>query len=130
MLVLAICVVNLLASLAFAWDKFQATRDGRRVPRVHLLSLLWIAPFLPTGCMVLLRHKIRKRLFMVSSVLAGSFQSMGIFWFLRYHLDWPALLAGAALFVIWALALGLQWHRGCACEASTLHARDVATTRA
>ena len=81
-LIAVLAALNIVVSCAFAVDKWQAQRNGRRIPRWHLVCLLWLAPFLPTVCMVWLHHKIRKRLFVTSSCLAGSLQSVGLVWWL------------------------------------------------
>ena len=129
-LIALLATVNIVVSCAFAVDKWQAQQNGRRIPRWHLVCLLWLAPFLPTVCMVWLHHKIRKRLFMTSSCLAGSLQSVGLVWWLMQNakaetmtgMVFLGVLALVAIFIIlWASALGIQLRRGCACEPSTVH---------
>lgn len=125
-LIAVLATLNIVVSCAFAVDKWQAQQNGRRIPRWHLVCLLWLAPFLPTVCMVWLHHKNRKRLFVTSSCLAGSLQSVGLVWLMRNAAKTMtsvvSLGALVAIFIIlWASALGIQLRRGCACEPSTVH---------
>lgn len=142
LLLAALAVMNIVVSVAFALDKLQAKRNGQRIPRWHLIWLLCIAPFLPTVVMVWLHHKVRKRLFMITSCLAGSLQTAGLLWFMFRWL--PAkhtkqteqteqttksttivtivvTMVVLLLVVFWATSLGIQLRRGCACEPSTVH---------
>lgn len=131
-LLAALAIMNIVTSIAFAIDKLQAQRNGRRIPRWHLTCLLWVAPFLPTVCMVWLHHKIRKRLFMISSCLAGTLQTGGLIWvLLHWDLDKRMVVTLVAfLFVVlWAASLLIQLRRGCACESSTVHAREPRVTQ-
>ncbi|CAJ1329808.1 unnamed protein product [Effrenium voratum] len=125
-LICVLGVINLLVSTAFAVDKWQATRGSWRIPRFHLLWALWLGPFLATLCMVVVHHKVRKRAFMGSSVLAGALQT-GVLGFgsVRLAFSWSEVTALCGLCALWLAALGLQLRRGCACEPSTVHVRDV-----
>ncbi len=53
-------LVNLLAAIAFAWDKYVAGSNRRRVPERSLLLLAFIGPFGAFAAMLLVRHKTRK----------------------------------------------------------------------
>ena len=132
LLLAALAVVNIVASVAFALDKLQAKRNGQRIPRWHLIWLLCVAPFLPTVVMVWLHHKVRKRLFMITSCFAGSLQTAGLLWFVFRRLPEPGeqiqqttiiVVTAVVLVVIllWATSLGIQLRRCCACEPSTVH---------
>ena len=126
-LALLLATMNVLVSVAFAFDKLQAKRGGRRVNRHILAIALCLAPFLPTACMVWLHHKVRKRLFMIASIAAGTLQCAGFLWLLfnlssawssSKSIAWLTVLAFAFL---WAIALSIQLRRGCACETSSHH---------
>ena len=131
LLLAALAVMNIVVSVAFALDKLQAKRNGQRIPRWHLIWLLCVAPFLPTFVMVWLHHKVRKRLFMITSCLAGSLQTTGLLWFMFPWLPEPGkhieqttvivVTVVVLLVILWATSLGIQLRRGCACEPSTVH---------
>eukprot|EP00435_Cladocopium_sp_Y103_P041764 s291_g11.t1 len=138
LLLAAFAVINIVVSLAFALDKLQAKRNGQRIPRWHLIWLLCVAPFLPTFVMVWLHHKVRKRLFMITSCLAGSLQTAGLLWFMfrwlpsepREQTEQTAqtavtVITVVVLVVLWATSLGIQLRRGCIECSSKLH--EIAT---
>jgi uncharacterized membrane protein YsdA (DUF1294 family) len=76
-------VINVVTAIAYAWDKTQARRGGRRVPerRLFLLNILggfggaWLVFF---G----MRHKTRRRSFWVVQSLATIAWSVLLVWLL------------------------------------------------
>ena len=125
-LVMLLVTMNAVAAGAFAFDKYQAQHSGWRVRRAYLVALLFLAPFLPVTVMVALQHKTRKRLFMASAVVAGSFHLVMLVYVVTVinspmHLVLYIVAAGS----LWLGALALQARRGCACEAGANHARDA-----
>ena len=64
-ILLFLFVVNFLSLVFFGWDKLWATRGGRRVPEVRLLTLAFVGPFGAFLGMVAFRHKTRKPRFLL-----------------------------------------------------------------
>eukprot|EP00439_Symbiodinium_sp_Y106_P055878 s2741_g7.t2 len=103
-----------------------ATRGGRRIPRKHLLVLLLLGPFLATVAMVLLHHKVRKRRFLIGSVVGGALRvGMAVAWIELLHFDAGLLAYTSVAGGAWLAALLLQARRGCHCEPSTDHGPGV-----
>jgi len=55
--------LNVLAWLAFGFDKWSARRGARRVPEARLLLLLWLGCLGAWCGMQMFRHKTRKTSF-------------------------------------------------------------------
>ncbi|CAE7632720.1 unnamed protein product [Symbiodinium sp. CCMP2592] len=122
LLIIVLSSLELLAALCFAVDKWQARRGGRRIPRKHLLVLLLLGPFLATVAMVLLHHKVRKRRFLIGSVVGGVLRvGMAVAWIELLHFDAGLLAYTSVGGCAWLAALLLQARRGCHCEPSTEH---------
>lgn len=59
----AVAVCNVVALLAFGWDKWRSTRRGRRVSERTLLALLFGGVLGAWVAMKWFRHKTRKQPF-------------------------------------------------------------------
>ncbi len=53
-------ILNIIAFLAFVWDKHKAKEDMWRTRESTLIALAFFGPFGATAGMLLVRHKTRK----------------------------------------------------------------------
>lgn len=81
----AVAMVNLLAFLAFGWDKRRARREKQRVPES---TLIWLA--FATGlagswlAMAYFRHKTNKRSFKLKMILVTIVNPLWLMIYLRF----------------------------------------------
>lgn len=70
---------NLLALLAFAWDKAAARRGARRTPEARLLLLALLGGAGALLGMILCRHKTRKARFWLAALAGCALAGAAVF---------------------------------------------------
>jgi len=70
-LLLWLVVINVVTAIAYAWDKTQARRGGRRVPERRLFLLNFLGGFVGAWLVFFgMRHKTQHRSFRVVQSIA------------------------------------------------------------
>ena len=76
-------VINVVTAIAYAWDKTQARRGGRRIPERRLFLLNVLGGFVGAWLVFFgMRHKTQHRSFWVVQSVATVAWVVGLVWLL------------------------------------------------
>ncbi|WP_073174510.1 DUF1294 domain-containing protein [Chryseobacterium vrystaatense] len=87
-MIYVLLIINLLTFINFGWDKRLAVRHKRRISENTLLGLTFIGGTAGAGLgMLLFRHKISKKSFLLKFAGIILIQALGICFFVKYWMD-------------------------------------------